>query len=366
METAEILDPDKKTLELFLKKYKKTQKELAEKAVHLLIEKHNDKKSIEWLFNQITKRSFKFVEPQGAHSVGGQENELQEKEFASPLMTLKESSYQKNFLKLLGYSFNLIKKDKLYYSYAQYIWQIVYAYFDNLKEGRTYEPLKYLEDYITKHSTEDGANWFSGRIKELRRSYMNFIGKPKNVAECILFYNNFKAEQYLEISSPLDLREKIKEVVDKELKSWIHGEGRKLMTKSEGDVQKNIKLQLENGFLRRNFRTNEIRVIREPQLLDDKRTDFLIYYGFIGPIVIEVKLSNSSDLKGKKLASKKSYKSMRHYMENYKAKLGIFLVIDNHKKWLSNGRVKFIENVTKAYERIENVEVISVLNSSSN
>ncbi len=357
METAEVLDPDKKALESFLKKYKNTQKELAEKAIHLLIEKYSDKKSIKWLFNQIIKRSFKFVEPQGAHSVGGQENELQEKEFASPLMTLKEPNYQKKYLKLLGFSFNLIKKDKLYYSYAQYIWQIVYVYFDNLKERRSYEPLKYLEDYITKHSTEDGANWFSGRITELRRSYMNFIGKPKSVAECILLYNNFKAEQYLEISSSLDLFEKIKQVVDKELKSWIHGEGRKLMTKSEGDIQKNVKLQLENGFLRRKY---EIRVIREPQLLDDKRTDFLVYYGFIGPIVIEVKLSNSSDLKGKKLESKKSYKSMRHYMENYKAKFGIFLVIDNHKKWLSIDQVKFIENVTKAYQRIQNVEVIII------
>lgn len=47
---------------------------------------------------------------------------------------------------------------------------------------------------------------------------------------------------------------------------------------SETDIQKNIKIQLENSFLRRGFRTNEITLIRELQLLDDKRTDFLIFY----------------------------------------------------------------------------------------
>jgi len=56
---------------------------------------------------------------------------------------------------------------------------------------------------------------------------------------------------------------------------------------------------------------------------------------------------------------------MCHYMENYKANFGIFLVIDNNKKWLSNAWKKFIENITKTYQRIENVEVISILNSSS-
>lgn len=47
---------------------------------------------------------------------------------------------------------------------------------------------------------------------------------------------------------------------------------------SETDIQKNIKIQLENSVLRRGFRTNEITLIRALQLLDDKRTDFLIFY----------------------------------------------------------------------------------------
>ena len=365
LEVAEYLDPNEKILNAVFKNYSKSEKELSEKANKLLIEKHKDKKAIDWLFKQITDRAFKFSESKGVHSVGEQENELHEKSFASPLASLKDPKFQKQFLGLLGYSFKLLKRDRLYYSYGQYIWQIVYSYFDNLKEEKSYKPLKALEDYLHKHSTEEGANWFAGKVKELRRSYMNFLSKPKNIAECILIYNNFKARQYLKIATPRELLEKIKEVIEKEVKNWVIGEGSKLLKSTETDVQKQIQTQLENGFLRKGFRPQEIIVIREPQSQDDKRTDFLLFYGFIGPIIIEVKLSRSSELIGR-LNTKKSYKSLQHYMNNYKAYFGIFLVVDNkqRKKKVDSWQAQF-KRIKEAYEQIENVEVVNIFGGVS-
>src|SRR3990172_7801503 len=249
-----MLKPDKYFLSSIFKRYLKTQKKLAEKANKLLIEKHKDEKAIDWMFEQVQKRAFTFVEPKSVHSVGEEEAELYDKEFASPLMRLKDLKYKKKLLELLLYSFRLIKRDKSYYPYAQYIWQIVYAYFDNLKEEKSYKPIKDLEKYLQEHSHENGANWFSGRIRELRRSYMNFIGKPSNVSKCIQVYNNFKAGQYLEITSPLDLLEKAKDIINKELKAWVIGEGQKIIKAEETDIQKYIKIQIENGFLRKGFR----------------------------------------------------------------------------------------------------------------
>ncbi len=359
LEASEGIIPDKHFLRSVFKRYLKTQKKLAEKANKLLIEKHKDQKAIHWMFEQIQKSAFTFIEPEGAHSVGEKEAELHDKDFASPLMKLKDSRYQNKFLELLLNSFRLIKKDKLYYPYAQYIWQIVYAYFDNLKEEKSYKPLKDIEDYLKKHSSEKGANWFSGRIRELRRSYMNFIGKPRNVSECIQVYNNFKAGQYLDITSPRDLLETAKDIINSELKTWVIGEGRKIMKTSETEVQKYIKMQLENGFLRRGFRPQEVIVIREPQLQDDKRTDFLIFYGYIGPIIIEVKLSRSSDLTGR-LETKKSFKSLKHYMDNYKAYFGIFLVINNQSAKKASNWTTHLRKLEKTYERIENVEVLGI------
>ena len=359
LEASEILKPDKYFLSSIFKRYLKTQKKLAEKANKLLIERHKDEKAIDWMFKQVQKRAFTFAEPNSAHSVGEEEAELHDKEFASSLMRLKDLKYQNKYLELLMDSFRLIKRNKSYYSYAQYIWQIVYAYFDNLKEKKSYKPLKDLEDYLQKHSHESGANWFSGRIRELRRSYMNFIGKPSNVSKCIQIYNNFKAGQYLEITSPADLLEKAKDIINKELKAWVIGEGQKIIKAEETDIQKYIKIQLENGFLRKGFRPQEVTVIREPQLQDDKRTDFIIFYGFIGPIIIEVKLSRSSDLKGQ-LENKKSFKSMKHYMDNYKAYFGIFLVIDNQFEGKRNNWTTQLKLIKTAYERIDNVEVLGI------
>lgn len=360
LEVSATLKSDRQFLESTFKKYLKSQQKLAEKANKLLIEKHKNSKALEWRFMQIQKRAFTFVEPKGSHSVGDQESELHDKEFGSPLINLKDSKFQDNFLNLLGYSFKLVKKDRLYYSYAQYIWQIVYSYFDNLKEERLYKPLKLLEAYLHKHSTEEGANWFAGKVKELRRSYMDFLGKPKNIAECISMYNNCKARQYLEIATPRDLLEKIKEAIEKEVRNWILGEGRKLIKSTETDVQKQIQTQLENGFLRRGFRPQEIIVIREPQSQDDKRTDFLLFYGFIGPIVIEVKLSRSSELTGR-LNTKKSYKSFQRYMHNFKAYFGIFLVIDNKQRGKRTASWQTqIERIKEAYQQIENVDVVGI------
>lgn len=359
VEAAETLNPNKDILISYFKKYKKTNEKLAEISNKLLIERYQNSNAINWRFKQIINRAFKFVELQGVHSVGEPENELYEKKFASPLINLKDSIYQSNYLDLLGHSFKLIKTDKMYYSYAQYLWQIVYSYFDNLKETKSYKPLKELELYLKKHANEDGVNWFSGKIKELRRSYMNYIGKPQNIAECISLYNNLKARTYLKIADSHDLLEKIKDIINNELKTWTTGEGSKLMKLDETRVQKNIKLQLDNILLRKGFRPNEVIIIREPQLLDDKRTDFLIFYGFVGPIIIEVKLSKSSELIGK-LKTKKSYKSIVHYMQNYQAHYGIFLVVGRRPKTTPQKWNRLIKKVIDVYQQISNVEVLNI------
>lgn len=89
---------------------------------------------------------------------------------------------------------------------------------------------------------------------------------------------------------------------------------------------------------------------REPQLLDNKRVDILLHYGFSGPIVIEIKLSSNSDLKGHKVGASESYKSMQRYMDGYGAPHGIFLVVDDCQS--TN-----LASVTETSKKIPNVFV---------
>ena len=366
LETLEMIEPNKKQLDLYFKKFQKNNKLLAVKSNELLIENFKDLQSINWRVEQIMTKAFKFSEQRDAHWVSDEENELHEKNFASPIMRLKDLSYKKKYFDILDYSFELIKKDKMYYSYAQYLWEIVYSYFDNLKEKNNYEPLKELENYLKKHSTYEGINWFSLRMKELIRSYMNYIGKPKKIAECILLYNNLKSKKYLRIINAFDLFQEIKNVIEKDLKTFIYGEGKKIIEldrKNEKDIQKILKISFENTLLRKGFRpseTNEITILRESQLLDDKRTDFLIFYGFIGPIIVEIKLGKSDELTGN-LIKKKSYKSMVHYMQNYKAHYGIFLVIGNRPGISDDEWKRRLDKIINVYQNINNTEVINLL-----
>ncbi len=343
---------------------------LAEKANEFLIENHKDEEAISWRFDELIKRAFPFKEPIGVHSVSSHEHELRDKEFAAPLTKLKNPQYEKQFFDLLDSSFHILKKDG-HWPYAQYLWQIVCAYFDNLKEERSYKTLRDLEKFVEEHSSDEGINWFKYRLKELKHSYIMFIGKPTSISECIQKYNKLKTQQYMEIATPHDLYEKVKDVIDTDLRRWVESEGAysfivetKIKKTKRRDyevlIQKTIKAQIENAFLKRGF---EVNITREPQLLDDKRTDFLIFYGFIGPILIEVKLSTSSDLVGspKALESKLSYKSLSQYMNGFNAHFGIFLVFDNKKRTKRSEKWETrFEKIRNAYQKIDNVIVLGL------
>jgi len=309
LNTSEFLKPDASFLKEVFIQYIKDKKKLwglAEKANELLIENHKEGEAISWRFDELIKRAFPFKEPIGGHTVSSHEHELRDKEFAAPLTKLKNTQYEKQFFDLLNKSFHILKKDG-HWPYVQYLWQIVCAYFDNLKEERSYTPLRDLEEFVEEHSSDEGINWFKYRLKELKRSYIMFIGKPTSVNECIQKYAKLKTQQYMEIATPHDLYEKVKDVIDTDLRQWIESEGAysfivgdKVFDAKkqnyENLIQKTIEAKVENAFLKRGFET--VNIIREPQLLDDKRVDFLIFYGFTGPILVEIKLSTNKDLVG--------------------------------------------------------------------
>ncbi len=76
-------------------------------------------------------------------------------------------------------------------------------------------------------------------------------------------------------------------------------------------IQRTPKAQIEKILLGRGF---QVDVYRKPQLLDEKRIDFLLRYAFAGPIGIEVKLTSITDMRAKDIQRSKSFESMRIYM----------------------------------------------------
>jgi len=353
----ESLKPNEDFLEKIFKEYKVSEDEsfqLSETANQLLIENYKDRKAISWRFNQLKERIFEFEEPRGTHSVGPQESELRKKRFANSLIELKDISYINKFLDLLDFSFKKINENKQYWSYVEYLWQIAFQYFDNLKFTRSYEPIKQLKNFLQNNLNSDYSNWFKEKLKRLKRSYIVYIGKPSNIADAIKTFNEIKLKQYLSIGTTEELFDNVKKTINEDLKNWIENEGggKIIRDKIEIEIQPTIQLALENKSLKRGF---DFQIYREPQKLDSKRVDFLINYGFIGQILLELKLSSHSDLQGDNLENRKSFKSLQQYMRGFGVDYGILLIINDNK--VDDDRLNKIKN---SYSKIGGLETIGL------
>jgi hypothetical protein len=120
-------------------------------------------------------------------------------------------------------------------------------------------------------------------------------------------------------------------------------------------------VQLENALMKEGFRPDELKacnILREAQSLDDKRPDFLIYHGFLVPVVIETKLLKHGDL-SEPMETKESYASLKRYMSDYSAVRAILFVIDNKSVPKATFDRK-LKRINKAYSKINGVTVISV------
>ncbi|MBL7130389.1 MAG: hypothetical protein ISS45_03150 [Candidatus Omnitrophica bacterium] len=360
------IEPNLKYFESVFKGNIKEKNILADIANQILIEKFQQQKAIRWKIGEIKKRCFKFVEPKGGHTVSDAENELHEKRFAQPLIKLSSRDFMDEYISLLDFSLRLIKKDMEYWSYAQYIWEIIIGYVRNLKLVKSqdpYSPIKKLEEFIQKNSTKEGINWFGKRLKELKREYQLYIGVPKTIVDCIKIYNSVKSKQYLEIVSVNDLRDKIKGILDKDIRLWIEVKGAKdLLYDSRKRPVNEVKIQkIVYAQLAAELEKAGITIIREPQKLDDERVDLYISYGFSPHItvVIEIKKSDHSDLGPKMDLSKKdSYRKLKRYIQGFSADYGIFLVFNINK--VSSAWGTLVKNIEKYYTKINNVEVIGI------
>jgi hypothetical protein len=266
-------------------------------------------------------------------------------------MLLTDASCIEEYLALVNRGIQLWGRGSEFYAYAEYLWDIALAYFENLKEMGSYAPLERLESRLANARDDAGANWLATRFVELRRRYLRHLG-PQNIADAVQKYNEVRQYSPKRISNAEDLFHHIREVLRSDVKRYIEGEGgHHFLSRATGDredfVQKALKAQIENILGKRGF---WVDVTREPQLLDDRRVDFLVRYGFVGPVLIELKLTSNRDLKREPLDETRSFANMRQYMEGFSAPYGIFLVIDN--EGASN-----LAEIESTYGAIPNVHV---------
>jgi hypothetical protein len=357
---ANGLDPDAEFLRKAAVRYRESkdpnERSLGETANGLLITTFADRDAAIWRLSEIANRAEPFVDRPSSHrmrAVGPLEDELHlERRFAKPLMNLTNPGFQGEYLVLLDQAMTIWDRGPKFRAYAIYLWEIVCSYFNNLKEKRSYEPLRLLEEKMGTFKERDGVNWLARMVASLRHAYIAHLGKPDNVALAIAKQNAQLEYAPGKIRHATDLFQQVKAALDKDIRRWIEEEGayKGLGGRwGEDTAQTTLKTKIDNGLLRRGF---QVEIWREPQTLDGKRPDFVVQYGFVGPVIIEVKLTSNPDIQGTMLEEARSYESMSRYMGAFGAEHGIFLVLDT-----TNARnLPLIRDV---YRRIPGVEVMT-------
>lgn len=156
------------------------EKNLAHVANAILIEKFGDKESIDWRFNELKNRKFKFDEKTKleAHIVGAEEEELESLSLGVPLINLADPSLKDRFLDLLEYSLALIRNEgDEYWSYTSYLWRIVNSYFEKLASQGSITPYLELKEWAEKNIKGDKSTWYNNYLKNLRNYYINNLGR---------------------------------------------------------------------------------------------------------------------------------------------------------------------------------------------
>ena len=375
IEVSNKLNSDKDKLRGYFVKYRDTPeyKQLVVKVNELLIEL-NDKDAIEWRIAEIKNIAVK-VAP---HEYGGEarffsegESELHHKDFAKPLLNISDQRFFDQFIDLLDHSFVKVQEHNHYWSYANYIWEIVCDYVYNLRIYGKYDPLLNLEKHIYEKAGEKGTNWFKYKIQKLKREYSSYISKPDDVLTCIQKYNKIVSTLYLFLKTQQDFVDFIKDAIDKDLRRFVEDEGyyreigkasgitidrktkdylerkgyKELIKIAKGHqedlIQKTLKIQLENIFLKHELRKSDI--IREPQLHDDKRVDFNISYGFLGPVLIEIKTTSNKEIRQRK--ERDAYKpKLIQYVGGFNAVFCYFLIFQVSNRYpISRYKPKLLE-----------------------
>ncbi len=211
-------------------------------------------------------------------------------------------------------------------------------------------------------------NWFCYQYQQLKLEYLIYIGKPQNISDCIKKYNIFKENQYLEIATPRDLFELVQDTINTKIKNWWNSEGGLEFVKKYGQpngqirqdedfIQKTIKPHLEIALINSGLREEGLNIQRESQLQNNNRTDFLIFYGFIGPILIEIKLFSNPQARESTKEGKKYKAKLKSYVNGTKSHYGIFLVFETDER---DTKEKYLSKLQKLYSQEKNIKVIGL------
>ena len=175
------------------------------------------------------------------------------------------------------------------------------------------------------------------------------------IEKSIRKYNKCVEESHLEIRNDGDLRRYFT-LIYYEVQKEIQDQGIYALVRQDDLSEDFIQRELKNTILNKccQLGLETVRIDREVALQDNKRTDFLIRYGFCNPIMVELKLLHNKEIRNKE--QRKAYKSkFVQYTKATNACLSVFWVFNVHKK---GSNVARFNDLIAEYKDLDNTMVL--------
>ena len=338
-------------------------KKISEKLLAILVQKHHDEKALKKVIKIIKVTAQKTQVKNDDGSLWNTDLDLVRHPLASVLINYHQYRIDIDE-ELLLLAVQLRNKNKKVNAY--FLEEIVFGHIKLLRNDNSFEPLHLLEKFLQKHHEKTALHWFEYKFIELKSFYLEKMAKPSHIMGVLKQYQSLQEKEYLIVPSSRHLLEIVKDIIEKDLKSWIENEGaykyinelaqKKENRNAEDFIQKTIKSQIELALLKRSFRPSDLRIKREEQLLDDKRTDFTVSYGLVGQILIELKLDNNTDAKVTRKEGREYSKTLHQYIKGTNSDFGIFLIFN-----VDSEQPKFEKQMQGLIQHYSEEESISVM-----
>lgn len=337
-EIIDILPPDvltKKRIDAMRKK-PVLEKDLKEAFLKALVTKHYDEKAFTEVIECIKQTAITTRVPEEKDSTFMTDLDDHRGQNSLNGLLIHHKMYIKEIDEDLLVLASSLRKEKKHAN-AEFLEKIVISHLKQLRYLGSFEPIHRMQDFMLRCQNELELGWFEYGFDEAKNSYLEAIAKPSNMAETLRKYKEFKDKVYMPIASALHLLEVIKRVIEKDLKQWVEDEGAykhiELLAKKEKQqaneefISKSIRSQIELALFKNGFRATDFRLHREEQLMDDKRIDYTISYGFIGQILLELKLESNSEAENGK-DGKEYVEKLKKYIQGSHSDYGIFLIFN--------------------------------------
>ena len=308
----------------------------------ILIEKYQDADAITWRTEYLKMHVIKSIHNNSGHlrpiSIGEAEMTSQNPHMFRCFMNIKGNEKLDNqMLDLFDFGLSLCEKVETQ-EYSIYLLRQIYQFFINAGNDFYMSLLRKKVELFNAKNVSFLAN------NIMINAEMTYLIKGKiSIDKAIKQYNKCIEKPHLEIRNDGDLRrfftqihsEVQKEIQDQGIYSLVRQENL-----SEDFIQRELKNTIINKCCQMGLET--IRVDREVALQDDKRTDFLIWYGLCNPIMVELKLLNNPEIQREELRHEYKKKFVQ-YTNATNACLSVFWVFNVRKNGSNETKFKDLE-----------------------